>query len=262
MAHSVSHWRELSYDPWINKILQGHVIEIKDIPWQDDIPRPLKLSDTDQRSLDTAMDQFIAHKIVELSPGSQDPQFYSNIFPRIKPDGTARVILNLKMLNVHMDKIHFKMDTFKDVTQLVVQNCFFTSVDFKHAYYSVPVCPEERRWLKFVWQGEHYQFTCLPQGLTSAPRIFTKLLKPVMAHLRTLGIVILCYIDDCIIMADNPSDLKVHTDYAVRLFDDLGLTVHPKKSVFSPSQEIKFLGFNYYQFQTVDCFPAPQETKD
>ena len=243
IAHSVSHWKDLSGDPWIAQVLSGKVIELVNLPDQGDIPRPLQLSDDDQASLDTAMAQFITHSIVEPCPEVEGPYFYSNIFPRPKPDGSSRVILNLKMLNVHMDKVHFKMDTFKEVTNLVFENCFFTSVDFKHAYYSVAVNPDDRRWLRFVWRDSHYQFTCLPQGLTSAPRIFTKLLKPVLSHLRTMGIIILCYIDDCIIIADSPSELLIHTEYAIKLFDRLGLTVHPSKSSFTPSQVIEFLGF-------------------
>lgn len=32
-----------------------------------------------------------------------------------------------------------------------------------------------------------YQFTCFPNGLTSVPRVFTKLWKPVYSHLRKRG---------------------------------------------------------------------------
>ena len=243
IIHSVHSWKLLSQDPWLDNVLQGMAIELEDIPSQYSIPGPLSLPPNDQDGLDTAMREFIRHEIVELCPDNKGPAFYSNVFPRLKPDGSARVILNLKNLNLHMDKVHFKMDTFTDVTHLVFDNCYFASVDFKHAYYSVPVCPDDRKFLRFIWQGKHYQFTCLPQGLTSAPRIFTKLLKPVLAHLRTMGITVLCYIDDCIFVADSPSLLRSHIDYAVRLFDELGLTVHPEKSVFTPTRKIEFLGF-------------------
>ena len=243
IIYSVSVWEQLTSDPWIKEVILGNAIDLEHLPIQDSIPAPLHLSSHDQASLDSAMEQFIDQNIVEPCSDTNQLTFYSNVFPREKSDGSARVILNLKTLNLYMDKIHFKMDTFKDVTHLVFENCYFVTVDFKHAYYSVPVNPHDRRFLRFIWHDQHYQFTCLPQGLTSAPRIFTKLLKPVLAHLRSLGIVVLCYIDDCIFVAESPDVLSQHVQYAIRLFDDLGLTVHPAKSILDPSQVIEFLGF-------------------
>ena len=44
-----------------------------------------------------------------------------------------------------------------------------------------------------------YQFNCLPFGLSSAPWVFTKTLKPVIALLREMGVRIIVYIDDVLI---------------------------------------------------------------
>ena len=41
-----------------------------------------------------------------------------------------------------------------------------------------------------------FQFVCLPNGLSSGPRIFTTILKPLFAHLRLQGDTVLVYIDD------------------------------------------------------------------
>jgi hypothetical protein len=61
------------------------------------------------------------------------------------------------------------------------------SVDLRDAYYSIPVATEDRKYLMFEWQGSYFQFTCLPNGLSCAPRLFTKILQPVYTHLRMLG---------------------------------------------------------------------------
>ena len=115
-------------------------------------------------------------------------------------------------------------------------------IDFKDAYFSVFVRPEERKWLRFMWKGKHFQFTCLPQGLTSAPRIFTKLLKPVLSHLRKLGMTVSGYLDDCIFLAASEEELVTNVSYAMILFDSLGLTVNVNKSVLVPTHEVEFLG--------------------
>lgn len=66
----------------------------------------------------------------------------------------------------------------------------------KDAYFLVYVKPEDRKWLQFMWKNQVFRFTCLPQGLTLAPRIFTKLMKPALSHLRKLNISVTCYLDD------------------------------------------------------------------
>lgn len=231
----------MSPDKWIHDVVHGKLLVFVDVPMQRTPPGPLFLSTADRVALDTAMVKFIEKGIVELSPPG-DQGFFSNVFPTLKKDGTARVILNLKELNDHVEHIHFKLDTLKDVIPLIHPNCFFISLDLTDAYFSVYVRPEDRIWLQFIWHNEKFRFTCLPQGLTSAPRIFTKLLKPVLSHLRKLGITVSCYLDDFLFFADSAETLRVNVTYALHLLDSLGLTVNLDKSVLTPTQEIVFLG--------------------
>ena len=67
------------------------------------------------------------------------------------------------------------------------------SVDIKDAYYSVPIAAEDQKFLKFMFEGQLYQFTCLPNGLFPGPRKFTKLLKPPLATLREAGHILGAY---------------------------------------------------------------------
>ena len=114
------------------------------------------------------------------------------------------------------------MDTFKEVIQLIRPNCFFTTIDLKDTCFSVYVNPDERKWLRFLWKSKPFQFTCQPQGLKSAPRTFTKWLKPALCHLRKLSIVVICYIDDCLFIADSVEELTVNVIYAMQFFLFIG----------------------------------------
>lgn len=42
-----------------------------------------------------------------------------------------------------MNHVHFKLDTLKDVIQLIQPYCFFITMDLKDAYFSVYVKPED-----------------------------------------------------------------------------------------------------------------------
>ena len=57
----------------------------------------------------------------------------------------SRVILDLKDLNAHINHVHFKMESIKDVSHFIQPNCFFMTIDFKDAYFSVYVKPTDRK---------------------------------------------------------------------------------------------------------------------
>ena len=81
-------------------------------------------------------------------------------------------------------------------------------------------------------------------GLTSSPRLFTKLLKPVFGHLRAqCGISCTCYIDDSLYLRETVQECMTNILTVVQLFISLGFHIHPEKSVIVPSQSIEYLGF-------------------
>ena len=135
------------------------------------------------------------------------------------------------------------MDTLWSVIKLMTPNCFMATVDRKDAYYSVPVSPGSQKLLKFIWKGQLYQYTCLPNGLSSCPRKFTKLLKPVYTVLRQQGHVSSGYIDDAYLQGTTYEDCACNVVDTVDLFSTLGLVIHPDKSVFEPTQILEFWGF-------------------
>ena len=79
--------------------------------------------------------------------------FVSNICVRGK-DGKYRMILNLKRVNPHVVYHYFKMNTLLSAVAMMRQNCFMVSIDLKDVYYSVPVNPEDHKYLKFQWNSQ------------------------------------------------------------------------------------------------------------
>ena len=211
-------WFQFSSCRWTRDTLAGRLLEFQEPPGRSSV-RPLRLSSRDQRALDTALVGYERCGIIEVVKDPGELSYVSNVFPVLKRDGlSARVILNLKSLNPFIRYQHFRMDSLSSVLPLISQYCWFASLDLMNAYFSVPVSVADRSWLRFWWYDRLYQYTCLPQGLTSAPRIFTRLLKPIMGHLRAVGITAVIYIDDCLIIASSEGELLDHVRYACRLF--------------------------------------------
>ena len=73
----------------------------------------------------------------------------------------------------------FKMETPKTIKTSLQQGEWVTSVDFKDAYFHIPIQEQSRKYLRFHVQGRTYQFKALPFGLSTAPMEFTVLAKEV-----------------------------------------------------------------------------------
>ena len=97
--------------------------------------------------------------------------------------------------------------------------------------------------LKFRWGTGLYEFNALPMGLSSSPRIFTKLMKPPSAHLRQKGCTISGYINDFFVLGSSYEECHENLRKAILLFLKLGFTLHPEKSVLVLSQSLISLGF-------------------
>ena len=88
---------------------------------------------------------------------------------------------------------------------------------------------------------------CLPPlrpSLSSVTRVFTKIMKPVVGLLRLLGIRVIVYLVNLLIMAEYPELARSHVNPALNLFEGLGFSVNYEKSVLVTTTSIEFLGFS------------------
>ncbi len=86
------------------------------------------------------------------------------------------------------------------------------------------------------------QYRVLPFGLSLSPRVFTKVVEGALTPLREVGVRILNYLDDWLILAQSREQLGDHRDLVLRHLSQLGLRVNWEKSKLSPVQRISFLG--------------------
>ena len=87
------------------------------------------------------------------------------------------------------------------------------------------------------WIPSHRASGGVPFGLSLAPWVLTKTLKPVITLLREMGVRIIIYIDVILILAD-----KGESPALVYLLECLGFILNQKKSVLSPAQVMRFQG--------------------
>ena len=169
--------------------------------------------------------------------------FVSTLFLVPKKDGGQRPVINLKNLNTFVDVPHFKMEGIHSLKSLLQREDWLIKIDLKDAYFSIPVSQDHRKFLCFQVEDKRYQFNCLPFGLASAPWVFTKTLRPVAALGRELGMRLIIYIDDILLMAESEEKARDQASGLVYLLQCLGFIINTGKSILKPTQSLEFLGF-------------------
>ena len=110
-------------------------------------------------------------------------------------------------------------------------------------------------------QSRHYQYTYQLFGLSCAPWVFTKTLKPVLTLLRELAVRLVAYIDDVLVLAETAERARYHTNGLIYLLENMGFLVHLEKTVREPTQEIEFLGMMVDSKMEELCLPGQKLRK-
>lgn len=224
------------------RAVSGYEIEFDSYPVQQHIPNEIPFSEAQKKIVDEEIKQLLSKGAIV--PSMDEPgQFISTIFIVPKANGKFRPVINLKYLNYFVTYEHFKQETFAVVLDLVQENDYFTSIDLKDAYFSIFINRKFQKFLKFYWRAQLYKFVCALFGLSSLPRLFTKLLKPVFSWFRQQGIRCSYYIDDSLNMNKDKTICKQNAWLIADTLASLGYDVNKEKSVFEPSQRIVYFGF-------------------
>ncbi|KAJ1204852.1 hypothetical protein NDU88_000290 [Pleurodeles waltl] len=225
-------------------------------------PRPSYCSEEHLLLLEQEVQALLSKGAVELVPEQERGRgCYSRYFLIPKKDGRLRPILDLRILNWFLKQEKFKMLTLAQVLLALNKEDWMVSVDLQDAYFHIPILKSHRKYLRFVVGSQDYQFAVLPFGLTSAPRVFTKVMSVVASELRRKGIAVFPYLDDWLIKAKSPELVSHHLQSTTQLLFDLGFSVNEPKSHLEPSQRLLFIGA-VLDTTLGRAFPPPQRIQD
>ena len=189
-------WKQITKEPEILKIVEGYSIRFQQITLEICSPPPSgNLSEGQIVAIDKEIANLLKKGTMKLCshiPGES----VSNIFTIPKKSGGSRPVIDMRALNKFIKYILFRMKDISQLKSVLKQGDFMAKLGFRDAYLTVPV--DKKIYLRFVWRGMLYQFTCLPFGLYFFGRVF---MKPVIAFLRVTGIRLLIFLGDILIIA-------------------------------------------------------------
>ena len=161
--------------------------------------------------------------------GQKSKGFYNRLF----------LVLDLSNLNKFLKTESFKIETPEKIRTSLQAGEWVTSIDFKDAYFHIPIHSQSRKYMHFHMQDRTYQFTALPFGLSTAPMEFTVVIKEVKFLALQKGIRIHQYLDNWWVRARSHQICLQHTQTLVQ---ELGWLVNKDKSGLEPKQVFNFIG--------------------
>ncbi len=172
-----------------------------------------------------------------------DDSFVSPLHVVPKPHGGGfRAVVDLRHLNGFCTPTPAKFERLTDLQHLARRGDWAFSADLKDGYHQIPIHPAERRYFSFYVLGRLFRAAALPFGWTSAPWVFTKVMRVAAAALRSRGIRLLVYLDDWLFLAPSQAAALASRIAVAQTFSDLGLQRHPTKGVWEPTQRLQHLG--------------------
>ena len=241
-------WLDLGAGPRVAQILkQGYTLPFWTRPNLSRFPTVVSQYVNPHRNsyLLEALQQLIDKNAVELVRNQSSLGFLNQLFLVPKPNKKWRPILDLSKLNTFLKVEKFKMETPETIRTSLRQGEWVTSVDFKDAYFHIPIQEQSRKYLRFHVQGQTYQFKALPFGLSTAPMEFTVVAKEVKLMAMHRGIRIHQYLDDWLVRDTSYHTCLQHTKTLVKIYQDLGWLVNVEKSELEPKQVFDFVGYQF-----------------
>ena len=240
-------WLDLGAGPKVVQILkQGYTLPFRIRPKLTRSPTVISCYGNSHRNsyLLEALHQLMDKNAVELVH-NQTLGFFNRLFLVPKPNNKWRPILDLSKLNLFLKVEKFKMETPETIRTSLQSGEWVTSIDFKDAYFHIPIQEQSRKYLRFHVQGQTYQFKALPFGLSTAPLEFIVVAKEVKLMATQRGIRIHQYLDDWLVRARSHQVCLQHTQELVQICQNLGWLVNLEKSELEPKQIFNFVGYQF-----------------
>ena len=155
-----------------------------------------------------------------------------------------------RKINPMLKKMSVKLTHFPKAAELLYEGDYQVSLDLKSFYYHLMIYPPHQSYLGIAadmpdGSRKFYHYTVLPFGLAPAAAIMTRLVKPIIAYLASLGIRLSIYLDDLKINAATKALAWKHYQITREVFRKAGFVISVEKSdEFSDiSQQKMYLGF-------------------
>lgn len=245
LKNNIEFWKSIADDFIVDTLLNGYKI-----PFYSD-PESMRCSNN-KSALQNS--QFVSDAVRDLEKRgliarcNNIPHVVNPLSVAVQNNGKKRLILDLRLVNKHLWKQSFKFEDLKVAISYLTKNCWLMKYDIHSAYHHLNVYEPHTDMLGFSWEIEgeitYFKFLVLPFGLSTAPYIYSKVMRPLVCKWRGEGKKVTMYLDD-----GFGCDTTLESTYlmSAEIKHDLilsGFVPKAEKCFWEPTQCLKFLGSN------------------
>lgn len=179
-----------------------------------------------------------------------------------KPEGDKvkdRLICDCRQLNQYLTPKPFLLDHLQNIFPYLRKNQWAAKIDLKDAYFHLALAKELFPFVH-LQVGKFWSFRQPALGISTLPQKFMSLMRVFEKLWRQRGIMCFIYLDDILVLGNNPPQVQKDLEYMVKTLVDSGIKINLKKSVLEPVQEVSHLGFTLY-FKQRSLQVAPGKLK-
>lgn len=174
-----------------------------------------------------------------------DPEVVRVVAPltvAVQGSGKKRLCWNGRPINEFLPHKHFKFEHAEQAARMMRPGDFMFTIDMKSGYHQVPLKAGFRKFCCFEWEGRVYQWQVLPFGLSTGPRVYSKLTRRLLQRWRAKGVRCSNYIDDFIFFASSMQQALAIRAMVLADLQAAGWYISPSKSMLVPGTMVKYLG--------------------
>ena len=161
----------------------------------------------------------------------------SAMVPVVKKNGTMRICIDLKKLNIAVRREHLMLPSLDDIAPKLAQSKVFFALDAASGFWQIPLEENSQLITTFIPPFGRYAFRRLPFGISSAPEIFQRKIASLLGGLSGVEVIM----DDILI---HGLDLEEHDAClmaVIRRIDASGFNLNPSKCVLRETERAPLL---------------------
>ena len=172
-----------------------------------------------------------------IRPVTEPTDWCAATVPMFKKTGAVRICVDLKQLNTAVRCEHHMLPSLEDIAPKLAESKVFSTLDAAIGFWQIPIDEDSQLLTMFITPFGRYAFCRLPFGISSAPEIFQRKMSTLLDGLDGVEVIM----DDILVHGCNMEEHDARLNAVLRIINDSGLKLNPKKCVFRKS-ELTYFG--------------------